>query len=285
MIALQGLQSPFVFLTLTTIVVLGLPWGAFAAVTAYMGLFLVAVAATVITARLLSPVFLAAVRASRHLRSERGARVFHVAGPMLVIMIALPLSLQSDRLILSHVASDSALAQYNLAAQMFTPIGAVVAAAGAALWPRFAAARAMGEDSNPLPIAVVFGLLALPAVIGVALLSGVLASFASAGTIQLPSLLVGAFAVWMVMQALQYPMGVFLTDAAGLRFQAVMVAIMLPVNVAASWVLAGWLGAAGPAIASGLGIALFQVVPNLIYVRIRGAPAIPVDVHDGEPIE
>ena len=45
---------------------------------------------------------------------------------MTVIMIALPVGIQTDRIILSHVTTSAELAQYNLASQMYTPIFALV---------------------------------------------------------------------------------------------------------------------------------------------------------------
>ena len=48
-----------------------------------------------------------------------------------------------------------------------------------------------------------------------------------------------AFACFIVLQALKYPLGMYMTDARGLRYQAVMVVLMLPVNVGLSVVLAG----------------------------------------------
>ena len=75
----------------------------------------------------------------------------------------------------------------------------------------------------------------------------------------------------MVFQALKYPLGMYMTDARGLRFQAYMILAMVPVNLGLSIVLAGSLGAAGPVIGSLVGVVLFQYVANLLYVRRRAA--------------
>ena len=76
---------------------------------------------------------------------DQGERVFDTAWPMLIQMIALPLAMQSNRLILSHVSSVDELATYSLASQMFNPIFSVSIAASMALWPVFARARSRGE--------------------------------------------------------------------------------------------------------------------------------------------
>jgi hypothetical protein len=73
----------------------------------------------------------------------------------------------------------------------------------------------------------------------------------------------------MVLQAVKYPLGMYLTDAPGLRYQAAMIVAMLPVNVMLSWYLTGPLGAAGPVVGSVAGVALFEVLANLVLVRRR----------------
>jgi O-antigen/teichoic acid export membrane protein len=81
-------------------------------------------------------------------RRFKGAKIVDQAWPMTVIMIALPVGIQTDRIILSHVTTSAELAQYNLASQMYTPIFALVSAAGFTLWPRFAASRAKNKRSR-----------------------------------------------------------------------------------------------------------------------------------------
>jgi hypothetical protein len=92
----------------------------------------------------------------------------------------------------------------------------------------------------------------------------------------------------MVVQGLKYPLGVYLTDAAGLRYQALMIAGMLPVKVGLSWALAGRMGAAGPVLASIVCVACFELLANAWYVRrtLRTRPAGPAgddDTRAGRP--
>jgi O-antigen/teichoic acid export membrane protein len=209
------------------------------------------------------------VRQVGRLRTVSGGRVLDVAWPMLIQSIALPIAMQTDRLVLSHRAGSGVLAEYNLASQMFTPIWAVVAAAGVTLWPVFARARANGRRESPMSTALLFGAMAGLMATVIALFSPWIARLAAGDRIQLSVLLVVSFAVLMVFQGLKYPLGMFMTDVAGLRFQALLIVLMLPVNVGLSWYLAGPLGAAGPVIGSVAGVVGFQVLPNLIYVRRR----------------
>jgi O-antigen/teichoic acid export membrane protein len=190
---------------------------------------------------------------------------------MLVQMLALPLAMQTDRIVLSHRAGVDVLAQYNLASQMFNPIWAVISAGGVTLWPVFARARARGEALSPVSISWLFGAAAAVMAAVLALVSPWLASLASGGAITLGPLLLVAFLVLMSFQGLKYPLGMFMTDPAGLRFQALMVVLMLPVNLGLSWWLAGPLKAAGPVIGSVVGVGLFQYVAYAWYVRRRTA--------------
>jgi hypothetical protein len=58
-----------------------------------------------------------------------------------------------------------------------------------------------------------------------------------------------------------------MTDARGLRYQALMIVLLLPVNLGLSWYLAVQIGAAGPVIGSAVGVFCCQVVANWVYVR------------------
>lgn len=268
-IAIGGLQSPVVLLVLLVAVWLGIRDGSFIPVVPYVTTFAIAVLCTVVAARIIRPTLSEAIRESPFPKRFPGEKILDQAGPMTIIMIALPLSAQTDRIVLSHVAGTEALAQYNLAAQMFLPISALVSAAGLTLWPRFAAARAKGKDESPLPLSLMFGVIAAVMCLGVAVLSPWLAHFASDGDVTLSLTLILSFAAWMIIQGLQYPMGMYLTDKSGLRFQALMVSIMAPMNVGLSWILAGTIGAAGPVMASAIGVLVFQVIANVIFVRYR----------------
>ncbi|SEL20561.1 Membrane protein involved in the export of O-antigen and teichoic acid [Blastococcus sp. DSM 46786] len=269
-VVVLGAQTPLVLAAVALLVWWEVPAGAGLAVVAYAVTLILSAVLTVIAARRLHPVVGLALRDAMRLRTVRGARVLDVAWPMLVQMLALPLAMQSDRIVLSHRTGSTVLAEYNLAAQMFTPVWAVVSAGGITLWSTFARARARGESVSPSSTALAFGAAAAVMAGAVALLSPVLAGFASGGRITLGVPLVLAFVVLMTLQGLKYPLGMAMTDAAGLRYQAVMIVLMLPVNVGLSWWLAGHLGAVGPVVGSIVGVAAFQCLANAWYVRRHG---------------
>ncbi len=283
-VATAGLQSPLVLLVLLVTLDARSENGAFIPVVAYIATFLIAILCWIWAARLIRPTLSTAAKQLLARKRFPGARIKHEALPLTIIVISLLLAMQTDRIILSHVADVEALAQYNLAAQMFTPITALASAAGFTLWPRFAAARARNKSESPMRLVGVFGLLGAGLALGVAILSPLLASFASDGSITLGWTLILAFSVLATLQATQYPMSMYLTDAAGLRFQAFMLVLLVPMNVGISWLLAQKLGASGPVIGSVITIFLLQIVANIIYIRYR-LRAVADDTHsDTQPM-
>ncbi|MGY1750496.1 lipopolysaccharide biosynthesis protein [Modestobacter sp. SYSU DS0511] len=280
-ILVLGLQTPVVLGVLALFVAAGIPAGAAFPVVPYAVTLVLAGVCTWLAARRLRPILGQAVRRVPRLRTERGAPVLGVAWPMLVQLVAVPLAMQSDRLLLSHLRGPAELAEYSLASQMFVPIWALVNSAGLALWPVFARARAQRATAAPWSMALAFAGVGAVLATGVAVLSPWLAELASGGAVQLGGALVVGFAVLMVVQALKYPLGIYLTDAPGLRFQAGMVVAMLPVNVALSWWLADRMGAAGPVLGSVVAVLLFEVLANALQVRRRlrrtAGPAHPAD--------
>jgi O-antigen/teichoic acid export membrane protein len=268
-VAILGLQTPAVLLVLLGLIRFDLGNGSWIPVIPYMVTGLISVVATLIAARLIHPAIGATLRKVPRIRTVKGGRVFDVAWPMLIQMIALPIAMQSDRIVLSHVSTPANLAEYNLAAQMYLPVWQVVSAAGVALWPIFARARAKGNRraQSPLPISAGFCAGGILAVVVITLFAPWLADIASNGEIRISAGVLAAFSVFMVFQATKYPLGMYMTDAPGLRYQAVMIVAMLPINLGLSIVLASRYGAIGPVIGSAVGVFLFQVVANGFYVR------------------
>ena len=59
----------------------------------------------------------------------------------------------------------------------------------------------------------------------------------------------------------------YMTDPRGLQFQVVPVLILVPMNLAISWVLIGPFDAAGPILGSVISVILCQIVPYSWWVR------------------
>ncbi|WP_291814150.1 oligosaccharide flippase family protein [Cellulomonas sp.] len=265
--ALGGIASPLVLCGVAASVALAWAFGPYVAVLSYVANATVALLSLVLAARLLSPQVVAAARDVPRLRSVRGAKVVDVAWPMLVQMIALPIAMQTDRLLLSHLAGTSELAQYNLGAQTFGLINQVVAAAGVALWPLYARARAAGRIESPARATAVFTGLAATLGLLLWLALPLVTQVITKGKIELTATFAASFVLFVVVQAAKYPLGMYMTDAAGLRFQVVPVVAMVPINLGLSWLLIEPLGAAGPVLGSAVSVLVCQVVPNAWYVR------------------
>ncbi|GII99198.1 O-antigen/teichoic acid export membrane protein [Sediminihabitans luteus] len=263
---LQGLVSPLFLLGVLGLVVLGATGDAVALV-AYLAGSLASLITLVVAARLLAPQVLRAIRDVPAVRRVPGVRVAHVAGPMLVQSIATPIALQSDRLLLSHLASRDALAQYSFATQVFGLVMQTVIAAGVSLWPHFAAARSSRTVISPARTALAFLVGALVLSGALVLVLPALESFVAHGEIEVPAALALGYCAFVAVQALNYPVGMYMTDERGLKFQVVPVILMTVSNVALSWVLIAPFGAAGPVLGSVIAIVVFQVVPNSLWVR------------------
>ena len=82
---------------------------------------------------------------SAGVRSRPGARIVHMAGPMLIITVTLPIAYQSDRLVLSHLSTLGQVASYSLGGQLYAPLVGMVASASLSLWPVFARRRWTGR--------------------------------------------------------------------------------------------------------------------------------------------
>ena len=168
-----------------------------------------------------------------------------LAWPMLVQMVALPLAMQTQRILISHLTEGDQLAQFNLASQLFGVILQTIAAAGLALWPIYAAARAKGRIESPLMTSLGFmgGGLVLAAALAV--VTPWVVAFVTGGAFALDGWLVGGFVAFVALQAAKYPTGMYMTDERGLRFQVVPVLVMVPLTLGLSWWLIGAIGAGG----------------------------------------
>ncbi len=265
-VASQSVVAPFIFVSVLLIVVLAVPAGSYLAVLSYVAAALVSIIGLGMAARAISPQLGRVLREIPHPRRYPGVPAIGLAWPMLVQMIALPIAMQSSRVQLSHLSTVDELAQYNLAAQLFGIVLQTIAAAGIALWPIYAKARAAASIQSPFAPTLWFlgGGLALGIVL--AALSPWVAGFVSDGAIALDPWLLGGFVVFVGLQAAKYPIGMYMTDRRGLVFQVVPVVAMVPIALGLSWVLILQIGAGGAVIGTAVAVLTCQVIPNLWYV-------------------
>jgi O-antigen/teichoic acid export membrane protein len=265
-IATQALAAPFVLIAVLASVLLGAGSGNYLAVLTYLAGTVVALTALVLAARYIRPQVGAAIRAVPRVKSVPGVKIMNVAWPMLAQMLALPIAMQTDRLLLSHLGTGAELAQYNLGSQLFGLILQTIGAAGIALWPVFARSRSDSHIRSPFPLAFGFFGVGLALAVVLAALLPWITPIVSDGEISLDPWLIGGFIAFVGVQAAKYPLGMYMTDIRGLRFQVIPIVVMVPINLGISWYLVGVLGAAGPIIGSAIAVGLCQVFPNVWYV-------------------
>lgn len=266
--ALTGLTAPFVMAGVLVILAVS-GSGSFLAIASYGAAAVVAVVLLVTASRLVRPQVGAALRDVPRLRTVPGARVFDIAWPMLVQMISLPIAMQTGRILLSHQGSAVDLAQYNLAAQLFGVVLAGVSTAGLALWPHFARARSQSVKASPFRASLVFTAAGIVLALLLAMLLPLLVPLVTDGEFGLGLPLVAAFVVFTIVQAAKYPVGMYMTDGAGLRAQVLPIVLMVPLNLGLAWWSIPYLGAAGPVWATALSVLVCQVIPNALWVRRR----------------
>jgi O-antigen/teichoic acid export membrane protein len=266
-VAAQSVVAPFMFVSIGAAVLFAVPAGPYLSVLSYVGLALVSVVCLVLARKWVSPQLGLAVREVLHPRRYPGVPAFAVAWPMLVQMTALPIAMQTHRLLLSHLTAGDELAQYNLASQLFGILLQTITAAGLALWPFYARARSTNRVESPVRPALAFLAAGVVLAAGLAVVSPWLAAFVSDGKIELDRWLVVAFVAFVALQATKYPLGMYMTDARGLRFQVLPILLMVPLSLGLSWVLIPTIGSGGPILASVAGVLVCQVVPMAWYVQ------------------
>lgn len=266
-VATQAVIAPFILLSVLTFIAVSAPAGSFVAVLSYLGTGLVSLLCIILAARALRPQVGRAIRDIPRFRTIANVPFLAIAGPMLVQMLILPVATQTDRLLLSHLTVGDELAQYNLGSQLFGIAVQTIAAAGLALWPFYAKARSTASVRSPIKPAFVFLLAGLVLGGAMAAVSPWIVQFLSDGKVVLDGWILVGFVAFVAVQAIKYPLGMYMTDERGLKFQVVPILIMLPVNIGLSWTLIGVLGAAGPVVAASISALVCQVLPYFWYVR------------------
>ena len=284
-ILIQAGQGPLNLLLVWLLVSFAPPdAGTFLALSSMVSGIVIAAAGFGFALGTLSPLLGRAMRDIPRPRRVPGVRVMHIGWPMLVQLVSAPLSVALLRYILAQSGTTEEVAEYGAVGQVFFAIIGVVSAGGLALWPLFTRARARGTlTRGPYGIAALFAA-------GAAVICGLvwavspwLFGFITDGTLQVSGTTVLAFALMVVCQAALYPLGMFLMDEAGIRFQMIPVALMAISTVTLALLITPALGAAGPVLANAASVFVFQIVPFAAYIarhreRLMGSPRGPEEV-------
>lgn len=241
--------------------------GSAAALLTYAGNALASLICLLLAAWFLRPDVFRAMRLVTRLRAAPQLKVSTTAVPMVIQLVAVPVAMQSGRVVLSHNGTSEDLAIYNLGTQLFGVVLQVLGATGMALWAHYGADRSTGRVASPLPTAIIFGIACAIAGIGIAVVQAPVVKLIAGREFELPGEFVAVYVTFLVVQGAKVPLGMYMTDPAGLRFQVVPSVLLVVVTLTLSITLAGPLGATGVVIASLVGVTFCQLVPYLWYTR------------------
>lgn len=199
-------------------------------------------------------------------RSIRGSSL-----PMGFILIGLSLTLQLDKIILSHTSNLNELAKYALTAQMLSPTLSLMGVLTTSFWPYLTSMRSLGNAT--------FGVLLrglMSVVVGTSLLVGITAVFSSViigfisnSSFKIDKALFFLFGLVILVQIFHSTVSYSLTQESDLVFQAKLILLMCPVNIILSWNLSSKYGAAGPLVATLMTLPTLVIIPNLFRAKSR----------------
>ncbi len=268
-ILLQGLISPVSLLIVLILLRTGSTTAlSFLALGTFLASLTTAVCGTLIAARLTRPLMLNTLRQVFLPRRFPGARVMHVGWPMLAQLLAAPLSITLPRYLLAQTADHVELAQYALAGQIFFSLQALVSAAGVSLWPAFTKARAQGTiKRGPAMLSLAFALALASATLVVIAIGPWFFAIVSNGEVEVPTGIVLAFGLMVTMQSVLFPIGMFIMDPPGIRFQVLPSILAAVMTVLLTIVLTPRVGVVGPLLSNAIATLVCQIVPYAFYIQ------------------
>lgn len=290
-VLLQGLQSP-----LTLLIVWGLlrldqaALHPFLALGSFVAALTVGVLGLVLASGLTAPLVPTAARRVLRPRQFPGVRVMDVGWPMLAQLIATPVSMTLLRYVLAHHAPAAATSEFGVLGQVFFALQGLVGTAGLSLWPAFSRRRHEGTlRSGPFALSAAFGGGIAAVTLAVWLARDVVFGFITDGTLQVAGASVLAFGAMITVQAALYPLGMFIMDKPGIRFQVAPTLLMAASTVTLAVLLTPHLGVVGPLLANTASVLAFQVLPFSAYIlrhrdRLWGAGPAAAPAPEPAPV-
>ena len=197
----------------------------------------------------------------------------------LMIGVSLPIAYQAGRIVLAHRSDVVELATYTAAFALYAPMNSLLTAAGQTLWPRFTRLRAQSSGDLTDAITKMIILFTMAAVIPaglLVLLGPILSSWITGGENSGSYLLFVIFAILLIANAFNFPMGMSLMGPSSVGFQAKCFAVMAAMTVVLTFVLAPRIGAIAAALAPAIGLAACVMVPSFlrIFVFTNTGPSV-----------
>lgn len=201
------------------------------------------------------------------IRAYPGLPVLHVGLPMMIQMLTPPAATQVGRFIVAQYVSVIAMAQYGLLVQIYVPLLGLVGTVGLTLWPYYARLRETGKTGhNPMKLATLFSLIASISVACLMLVGGWLFPLISDGRVDVPELMILAFGAQLVVQAFVYPLGMYLMDPSGIRFQTLPALFMAIGSILLTALLAPIWGIAAAPLSASIAMICFQIIPFCAFI-------------------
>ncbi|MGN7966835.1 hypothetical protein ACTJKK_12245 [Microbacterium sp. 22179] len=268
-ILVQGLISPVTLGGVWLMLHLGgRDFDSYLAIASYGASLLSAIIGFLLVTRSTRPLIPDALRMLFRWRSIPGVRVMDVGWPMLAQMITYPIAVGSQRYVLAQFGTPTDVAEYGVTGQVFFALNGLVMAAGVALWPQFARLRHRGElKRGPYLLSLLFAGAVAAATAFVWLIAPWLFEFITQGELDVRSSTILAFGAMIMLTAAVYPLGMFIMDKPGIRFQVIPTLAMAAVSIVLSLVLTPVLGIVGPLLGVSFALIVCQVIPYAIYIH------------------
>lgn len=235
-------------------------------VAAYISILAISFIGATVASVQTKSLFVKAILEAPFIGKHPGAQVMHVGWPMLAQTLAPPISVQFTRLIVAQFVSVYALAQYGMLLQVVTPISGLVSTVGATLWPYYVRAQQRSEKHvGPFRMAALFAIAAASVGAFLVLVGPALFSFISNGHISVSRPMIACFSMAIIAQAMLYPLGMYMMDAVGLRFQVIPAMLMALGSVAFVLVFAPTWGI----VSAPVGVTFFTAIAQIIPFSLR----------------
>lgn len=197
-------------------------------------------------------------------------RIMRLAFPMTVLTIALPLTYQTDRVLLAHFSTLVQVADYSYVSMYYMPLLSIITVGSQALWPLFMRTmenprrlRRQFRRADRLFLALSAGMMA-----GLILLGPTATGIVSNGAATAPMALYIVFGIMLVLFGINASSGMLLMDYGGRKVQAFGALAMLALKIPLSLFLIPIFGATGSVAATLLPLMLCMIVPTrLVALR------------------
>jgi O-antigen/teichoic acid export membrane protein len=190
--------------------------------------------------------------------------------PMMIIAVAMPLTFQSGRLLLSYRGSAEQVAEYSVAFQLFVAALGVCVAAGSAMWGEYAQDRSPDVSYALWRVALRnAAVLASVVLLGWWLVAPSVVRWTGGGQVDVHRGLLVWLGVLVALETLHMPSGMLLTDQSGIKIQAALTLAASLLSLSMTWLLVARLGSSAPVLSVIVCYGCVQVLPCAVIARRR----------------